>query len=81
MRPPICAICDEDFREVPENGDGIYFKLSDSDKQYNKKIEKSGIAAHPAGFEWFCVKHLKIAVKYKHLTVDEAIDKIEKEIN
>lgn len=80
MRPPICAICDADFIEVPETGDGIYFALSDIDEQYNKKLEPTGIVGHPAGFEWFCNKHLKIAVKYKHLTLAEALECINNEI-
>lgn len=81
MRPPICIICDDDFREVPEKGDGIYFRLSDADKVYNKKLEQSEMVGHPAGFEWFCNKHLKLAIKYKHLTLDAALKTIKIEIS
>ncbi len=80
MRPPICAICDEDFREVPEKGDGIYFTLSETDKLYNEKLKQSDMVGHPAGFEWFCNKHLKIALHYQYLTLAEALVKINNEI-
>jgi len=76
MRPPICAICGKDFREDLNEGGSISFVLSESDKQYNKKLQQSGIVSHPAGLEWFCSKHYKIAINHTHLTLDEAIDKM-----
>ena len=79
MRPPICAICDKDFRAKEKEGGGIQFKLSKEDKEHNRKMEEKGFTGHPAGFEWFCNKHLKIAKKYKHLTWSEARILIQKD--
>ncbi|MBN1186393.1 MAG: hypothetical protein JXB49_29225 [Bacteroidales bacterium] len=72
MRPPICAICEKDFRAKEKQGGGIQFKLSEDDKEHNRRMEEKGFTGHPAGFEWFCIKHIRIARKYKHLTWAEA---------
>lgn len=78
MRPPICAICDLDFRDDESKGEGVTFKLSDKDIEYNNRMEEKELEGHPAGFEWFCNKHLKIAQKYVHLTWEEAYPEIVK---
>ena len=72
MRPPICAICDKDFRNS-ENISGVHFALSKEDVQYNKRFDQEGFVGHPAGFEWFCEDHIKLAEKYSHLTLAQAM--------
>ena len=66
MRPPFCAYC----RELTEGASQVafadYYPLPD------------GIIGHPDGLEWFCAKHVASAVKYRHLTVDEALKKIDR---
>jgi hypothetical protein len=78
MRPPICKICSKRFGK--DEGKGLHFKLSDEDKEKNKRFEKPGFIGHPAGFEWFCTEHLLIAEKYNHLTMSEAMPLIREEV-
>ena len=76
MRPPICAICDDDFRGSMSEGGLVSFKLSEKEIEENKKFEDSQITGHPAGLEWFCKEHYTLAKKYSHLTKSNAIKKI-----
>jgi len=78
MRPPICRICDRNMLD-DDNGGLIYFKKRRSDIKWDKKMEKIGGVGHPPYAEWFCDKHYKIASKWKHLHIDEAIKHIESE--
>lgn len=80
MRPPICAVCDKDFRDESDGGDTVSFLLTEEDKEDNKKLDEEGMAGHPAGMEWFCDEHLPVAKKYQHLTLAEALPKIKEEI-
>lgn len=73
MRPPICAICDNDFRGTMSEGGLVQFKLSEEDVETNKKFEDSRISGHPAGLEWFCKDHFQSAKKLTHLTKQEAL--------
>jgi len=73
MRPPICAICDNDFRASMSEEGLVSFKLSDKEIEENKRFEDSKITGHPAGLEWFCKDHYEKAKKLSHLTKREAI--------
>ncbi|MEM7372923.1 MAG: hypothetical protein AAF587_30155 [Bacteroidota bacterium] len=73
MRPPICAICEKDFRDTPGQGGMVSFKLSESDRENNRQFEKRGFVGHPAGQEWFCATHYPVAQTYRHLTYAEAM--------
>ena len=76
IRPPICAICDEDFEAFGDEGGLIYFKKRPSDEEWNKRMEKTGGVGHPPYAEWFCPKHYKKAKELENVTIDEAMPKI-----
>lgn len=80
MRPPICAICHSRMDEQHKDFELLSFQLSEADKEFNKRLEQPGFVGHPHGLEWFCKEHAAIAKKYNHLTLGEAIKKIQKEI-
>lgn len=73
MRPPICIICDTDFRDSFAEGDYVQFKLTDDDIKHNKRMEASQLTGHPAGVEWFCKDHIDQARRNKNLTLNEAL--------
>ncbi len=72
MRPPICIICDKDFRDSDEGG-VIYFKKRKSDKKWTEMMEKKGMVGHPPYAEWFCGEHFESAKALEHLHIDEAL--------
>ena len=73
MRPPICYLCDLDFRDSTSEGGLVQFKLTESDKASNKRMDATGMTGHPSGSEWFCQMHLQQALKHRHLTLKEAL--------
>ncbi len=79
MKPPICTICNKRFKPSEKQG-LIRFKLSEKDKEFNKKFEEKGFVGHKAGEDWFCETHYKVALKYKHLSLTEAYKQIKKDI-
>ncbi len=82
MKPPICAICNKDFRVNIKSGGKVWFNISDEDKTINDaNNEKIGFIAHPRGLAWFCGEHLDITKKYSHLELKEAFIVIRKELN
>jgi hypothetical protein len=74
MRPPVCAICDEDLME--DEGGIIYFKKRFSDKVWDRKMERIHGVGHPPYAEWFCEKHITLAKEVEHLTIDKALQEI-----
>lgn len=72
MRPPICVICHKDFRDDPEAGGLVRFRLSEEDRKYNERFSRPGYSGHPRGQHWFCGIHYPIAAQYMHLTWEEA---------
>ncbi len=70
MRPPICYVCDKEF-DLDE-GDLIYFKKSEKDLEWDKKMEQPGFVGHPPHAEWFCNEHIKEWKALQHLTLKEA---------
>ncbi len=73
MKPPVCAICHNRFSE---KGGLIYFKETDTDKNYNKRFKQNGFVGHPSNAFWFCEKHYKTALQFRELTKEEAFTKI-----
>lgn len=76
MRPPICAICNRDFRTNTNQGGLVQFNLSTTEVELNEQLKKSQISGHPQGLEWFCKDHIVSAKKYRNLTYAEACEKI-----
>lgn len=79
MMPPICVICDSDFREIPREGGLLSFKLTPEEAEFNKRFDERGFTGHPAGLHWFCGKHIDIAKQYTELTSAEALPLIRKD--
>ena len=77
LRPPECAVCGVEFFD--DEGGLIYFRKRDSDVAWEKKMKKNGMVGHPPYAEWFCGEHIKIAKKYRHLIITEAMHEIAKE--
>jgi len=77
VRPPICAVCGKRF---DENVRLLRFTLSDEEREANKRFDRPGFVGHPAGLEWFCGEHAKIAEKFVHLTKHEALRQIQQEL-
>ena len=69
MLPPICGICDLDFRHELESdkSSGGLVKFSDY-KQLSGQV-----TGHPNGLAWFCAKHLKDAEYLSSLPQSVAI--------
>jgi len=57
MLPPICEVCDLDFRHELEGdkSSGGLVRFADF------KEPSEQITGHPDGLAWFCAKHLKEA--------------------
>lgn len=81
MKPPICYICNKDFRNTISEGGLVTFTLSKKDQNYNKRFKEKGFVGHKASTEWFCKEHYKAAKKYSHLTLSQAKQKIQKANN
>lgn len=73
MRPPICAVCDKDFRANYNEGGLLSFQLTEKDKEILKKFDQNGFIGHPPAKEWFCSEHFEEAKKLTHLTLPEAM--------
>lgn len=73
MRPPICDICHDDFDLSEEDCGLIYFKKSESDHAWDKKMEEPGMVGHPPYARWFCRGHYRKAKEMVNLTAPEAM--------
>lgn len=72
MRPPICAVCNKDFRKDFDNSE-----LSGGTVRFSDYINlPNGKVGHPNGLEWFCSEHIKKARNLTHLTAKQAIQYI-----
>jgi hypothetical protein len=76
MKPPICELCDKDFRRSETAGGIIYFSLSADDKAWHDKQREEGFVGHPPEAAWFCGDHYEEAKKLSSLTLPEAMKKL-----
>ena len=72
MRPPICAVCDRDFRDDLEESD----LAGDLVTFIDYEALPEGMVGHPKGVEWFCSKHIRKAKILSHLSSKVAIYQI-----
>lgn len=70
MRPPICALCDQD---ALDGGDIIDFKKGPSDLEWDRKAERGDWIGHPPYADWFCKDHIAAAREVAHLSLPEAM--------
>lgn len=75
MKPPICEICGEDFREDAEGG-LVHFEQTEKDKAWHERMKAEGMVGHPPEVAWFCGKHYAKANALSHLTLSDAIPQI-----
>jgi len=81
MKPPICEICNYDFRNE-EGGGLLYFKKTEKDNEFDRKCEdEPGFVGHPPASAWFCKEHIEEAKKLVHLTLDEAVEILKKKFS
>lgn len=77
MKPPICEVCDLDFRHEleknPATGGLVYF----SDYQ----SLDNGMVGHPKGLGWFCAKHLSDAQFLSSLSKRMAMEQLRRKFN
>lgn len=68
MKPPICALCNSDFRSeyFHYKGGGNLVQFADY------KPIPQGAGGHPHGLEWFCRNHLEQAQAYARIPYVEA---------
>ena len=76
MRPPYCGICDKELDLNSKDCGLVYFKKRPSDIEWDNKIKEKNMIGHPPYADWFCEKHCKTALQYKHLTIGKAKEKI-----
>lgn len=72
MKPPICELCDKDFRNSDVGGI-VYFKKRLSDEEWIERMEEKNMVGHPPYAAWFCEKHFAKAKELEHFTITEAI--------
>ena len=68
----VCAICNE-------NGFGSSISFPRPFSKHNTNLPADALAN--ANILWFCEKHLPIALKYRDLPKNKALEKILKEIH
>jgi hypothetical protein len=67
MKPPICCVCG---RDNDPGASLVSFA--------NFQALPPGMVGHPAGFEWFCSKHVELARELTHLQSEAAIAQLRK---
>lgn len=75
MRPPICGVCDKDLEG--DEGGLIFFAKSPSDLEWDRRAEDPHFVGHPPYAEWFCGEHYAKAKAFCHLTLSDAMKKVE----
>jgi hypothetical protein len=74
MKPPICEVCDNDFRKDLDNNKSAGGLVSFAD--YTELPE--GITGHPKGLAWFCAKHINDAKFLSNLSKSIALEQLRK---
>lgn len=77
MKPPICCICQSRLKDMNKGG-LIYFKETELDKKWKKRMEDEGMVGHPPYAEWFCENHYQEAYELKRMTITEAFKILKK---
>ena len=77
MKPPICCICHSRIKDMDKAG-LIYFKETESDKKWKKRMEEKGMVGHPPYAEWFCENHYQEAYELKGMNITEAFKILKK---
>ncbi|MBU0527542.1 MAG: hypothetical protein ABH983_01630 [Candidatus Micrarchaeota archaeon] len=80
MMPPVCKICNKDFRNEEECG-LLHFKKTEKDDEFDRKCEEDGFVGHPPYAAWFCKEHYEEAKKLINLTLDEAMEILRKKFD
>ncbi len=71
MRPPICAVCDDD---AGEDGGLVSFVRGPSGVEFDRRCqEEEGFVGHPPYVEWFCGSHITAARELDGRTRREAM--------
>ena len=79
--PPKCTRCGKEAIDYPNlEFDLIYFKPTEQDKIWEKRVEDEGLVGHPPNAYWFCAKHIEKAKKYESLHAQEAMQSIKPKI-
>lgn len=58
MEPPICTVCQVDFRDVEDGGALVEFAKSAHDLEWDRRAAAEGFVGHPPYAAWFCTRHL-----------------------
>ncbi len=74
MKPPICSICGKsELGNMHSNkGDWVRFQ----DYIQNRAESLSHPLSQPKGLEYFCGEHLSAAMKFTHMSSDEALKQL-----
>lgn len=73
MMPPECRLCGKDFDPFKKDRGLVYFKRTESDIEWDRKMEQTGMVGHPPYAVWFCKKHYKKAKALENLSRAEAM--------
>lgn len=74
MRPPICAVCDEEFES--DGGALVTFRRSAEDEAWYERFDEEELVGHPPNVDWFCHAHANDARRLSDLTLSEAMERI-----
>ncbi|MEM7181664.1 MAG: hypothetical protein AAF518_12170 [Spirochaetota bacterium] len=78
MKPPRCCICDE---WIGETGQLLEFAKTEKGLQWDKRRDQEiGFVGHPPYADYFCEKHLTLALRYVGLPLGKAIEKIHNDL-
>jgi hypothetical protein len=61
------------MRDPQTEGELISFRLTDAQKNYNQSRDVNGQLGHPAGMDWFCLRHAAKARLLRDLTLGDAL--------
>jgi len=78
MMPPECCLCD-----LPGGTDNefnlVYFASTPEVKQWQHKMEESGLTGHPPNAAWFCQFHFPAADQLSSLPIDQAMTELKQD--
>jgi hypothetical protein len=77
MMPPICEVCGREFNPDVEGG-LIYFRETERGRAFEQKARDNQWTGHPPDAAWFCGAHSGAAEEWTHLTLDAALQALNK---